>query len=148
MVPLPSMSAWEQVAAEYEILGLSPDQHAMALLRRYLERGTNGILPTAHAVDLPEGSEVCLAGLVVCRQRPSTAKGVLFVSLEDEYGIANVVVYPPLFDQQRTLILTQPFLLVYGRVQRQGTVVHIIARRFERPEIHTDRLIAVSHDFH
>ena len=157
MVTLPSMTAWEQVAAEYEILGLSPEQHAMALLRRYLERGTgeprgergkNSILPTAHAVDLPEGTEVCLAGLVVCRQRPSTAKGVLFVSLEDEYGIANVVVYPPLFDAQRTLILTQPFLLVYGRVQRQGTVVHIIARRFERPVVHTDRLIAVSHDFH
>jgi hypothetical protein len=58
------------------------------------------------------------------------------------------LVYPPLFDAQRTLILTQPFLLVHGRVQRQGTVVHIIARHFERPEVHTDRLIAVSHDFH
>ena len=90
---------------------------------------------------------VRVAGLVVCRQRPSTAKGVLFVSLEDEYGIANLVVWPQLFERQRTLILTQPFLIVQGRVQRQGTVVHIVARDFERPNMHTDRLIAVSHDF-
>jgi error-prone DNA polymerase len=145
MVVLPSMSNWDQVAAEYEILGLSPDQHAMAILRRGMDPG---ILTSAQAVEQPDGGEVRVAGLVVCRQRPSTAKGVLFVSLEDDYGIANLVVWPQLFERQRTLILTQPFLVAHGRVQRQGTVVHIIAHHFERPEIHTDRLIAVSHDFH
>lgn len=184
MVALPPMSGWEEVAAEYEVLGLSPETHAMAMLRRALSpsltlsasppkaptgRGSEsakrtgkalqgggedchpspreGSVSTRGLVDLPDGAEVQVAGLVVCRQRPSTAKGVVFLSVEDEYGLANVVVYPPLFDRQRTLILTEPFLIVRGRVQRQGTVVHVVARQLERPDVHTDRLIRASHDF-
>ena len=104
-------------------------------------------MTTAQATAQPDGAEVRVAGLVVCRQRPSTAKGVVFVSLEDEYGIANVVVYPTLMERQRALILREPFLTVRGRVQRQGTVVHIVAHRFERLELRTDRLVRVSHDF-
>ena len=88
-----------------------------------------------------------LAGLVTCRQRPSTAKGVVFVSLEDEFGLANVVVYAPLFHQQRRLLLTESVLIVQGRVQRQGDVVHIIAHHFEQPGIQSEHLIRVSHDF-
>jgi error-prone DNA polymerase len=72
---------------------------------------------------------------------------VVFVSLEDEYGIANVVVYPTLMERQRVLILRESFLTVRGRIQRQGTVVHIVARSFERLDVRTDRLIRVSHDF-
>jgi error-prone DNA polymerase len=144
-VALPPMSAWEEVAAEYAIMGLAPAQQAMALLRSKLN---GSILTSAQATDLPDGTEVRVAGLAVCRQRPSTAKGVLFVSLEDEYGIANLVVYPPLFERQRTLILGEPFLIARGRVQRQGTVVHIVAQHFERIHAPSERLIAVSHDFH
>jgi error-prone DNA polymerase len=145
LAELPGMSAWEQVAAEYEILGLSPDHQAMALLRKGLDPE---LVTSAQAALFPDETEVRLAGLVVCRQRPSTAKGVLFISLEDEYGIANLVVWSHLFERQRMLILTQPFLIVRGVVQHQGSVVHIIAREFERPNVRTDRLIAVSHDFH
>jgi error-prone DNA polymerase len=145
LVELPGMSGWEQVAAEYEILGLSPDHQAMALLRKGLDAD---LVTSARAAQFPDGTEVRVAGLVVCRQRPSTAKGVLFISLEDEYGIANLVVWAQLFERQRTLILTQPFLIVRGVVQRQGPVVHLIARDFERPNVRTDRLIAASHDFH
>ena len=119
----------------------------MALLRPSL-RSFGDLKTSAQVNALPEGSQIQLAGLVVCRQRPSTAKGVVFVSLEDEYGLANVVVYPALLERQRTLILTESFLVVRGRVQRQGLVVHIVAREFERPNIQTDRLIRVSHDFH
>lgn len=145
LVALPPMSPWEETAAEYAIMGLAPAQQAMGLVRSAL--GT-GILTSAQATDLPDGAIVRVAGLAVCRQRPSTAKGVLFVSLEDEYGIANLVVYPPLFERQRTLILGEPFLIARGRVQRQGTVVHIVAQHFERANVHSERLINVSHNFH
>ena len=144
MVTLSPMSAWEEVAAEYEILGLSPNQHAMALIRGHLDPD---IVTSAEAVSLPERTEVRVAGLAVCRQRPSTAKDIVFISLEDEYGMANLVVYPQLFDRQRTLIVTSPFLIVRGRVQRQADVVHIVAHDFERLDVRTDRLIRVSHDF-
>jgi len=138
------MTEWEEVAAEYEILGLSPDQQAMALIRGQLDAD---IKTSAEAVQLPEGTRVRLAGLAVCRQRPSTAKDIVFISLEDEFGLANLVVYPQVFDRQRTLIVTTPFLIVRGRVQRQGDVVHIVPQDFERLDVRTDRLIRVSHDF-
>jgi error-prone DNA polymerase len=147
MVALPSMSRWEGLAAEYEVLGLSPGQQAMGVLRPSL-KGFGELSTSAQVAALPDDTEVRLAGLVVCRQRPSTAKGLVFLSMEDEYGLANVVVYPQLLDRERRLILGEPFLIVRGRVQRQGTVVHIVAHGFERPDIHTDRLIRVSHDFH
>jgi error-prone DNA polymerase len=144
-VALPPMSGWEQTVAEYQTLGLSPEGNAMALLRPVLD---GDLVTSAQLADLPDGTKVRVAGLVVCRQQPSTAKGVLFLSLEDEYGIANAVVYPPLFERQRTLILTEPFLIVRGRIQRQGIVIHVIAQRFERPVVPGDRLLRVSHDFH
>jgi error-prone DNA polymerase len=144
-VALPAMSGWDQTVAEYQTLGLSPERHAMALLRSALD----GNLVTSAQVDkIPEGTQVRVAGLVVCRQRPSTAKGVIFISLEDEYGIANAVVYPPLFERQRTTILMEPFLIVRGRIQRSGTVTHIISQSFERPTLPADTLLRVSHDFH
>jgi len=144
LVALPPQSGWEKLVAAYEILGLSPQQHAMALLRGSLDPD---IVTSAQAVHLPHDAEVRVAGLVTCRQRPSTAKGVVFVSLEDEYGLANVVVYPQLFDRERTLLITAPMLIVHGRVQRQNDVVHIVARAFERLEIPGERLARVSHDF-
>ncbi len=144
-VALPALSAWEQMVGEYGTMGLSPEGNAMALLRPVLD---GDLVSSAQVLDLPEGAQVRVAGLVVCRQRPSTAKGVIFLSLEDEYGMANAVVYPPLFERQRTLILTEPFLIVRGRIQRQGTVTHIIAQRFERPDVPGERLVKVSHDFH
>jgi error-prone DNA polymerase len=168
MVALSPMSAWEGVAAEYETLGLSPQHQAMALLRPALIVAESGakphfsggvgaepppqsklpLLSSAEVEALPDGASVRMAGLVTCRQRPSTAKGVVFVSLEDEYGLANVVVYAPLFERQRTLLLSQPFMIVHGRVQRQGTVVHIIADHFERPQMQSTPLIDISRDFH
>jgi error-prone DNA polymerase len=146
MVALPSMSRWEGMAAEYEVLGLAPGQQATALLRPSL-RGFGTLKTSAEVAALPDGADVQMAGLVVCRQRPSTAKGVVFLSFEDEYGLANIVVYPHLLERQRRVILAEPFLVVRGRVQRQGSVVHVVARDFQRPDVQTDRLIRVSHDF-
>lgn len=165
MVELPPMSAWEEVAGEYETLGLSPRYQAMALLRPALQAaqtsnslppgggglGRGGNLPLLTVAEVeaqPDGATVRLAGLVTCRQRPSTAKGVVFVSLEDEFGLANVVVYEKLFNRERTLLVTQPFVIVQGRVQRQGAVVHIVADHFERAHVESQYLINISRDFH
>ena len=144
-VALPAMSGWDQTVAEYQTLGLSPERNAMALLRSSLDPD---LVTSAQVNELAEGTYVRVAGLVVVRQRPSTAKGVIFISLEDEYGIANAVVYPPLFERQRTTILMEPFLIVRGRIQRTGTVTHIISHSFERPILPADTLLRVSHDFH
>lgn len=144
MVELPPMSGWERTVAEYQTLGLSPTTNAMALLRPALDRD---LVTSAQLAELPDGAEVRVAGLVVCRQRPSTAKGVIFLSLEDEYGLANVVISPQRFERQRTLILTEPFLIVRGRLQRQGAVIHVVAHRFERLTVPGERLQRVSHDF-
>ena len=93
MVSLPEMTDWERMAADYSILSLSPHYHPMALIRSHLHEG---IVSTAHLEHLPDGAKVEVAGLVVCRQRPGTAKGFVFLLLEDESGMANVVIKPQL----------------------------------------------------
>lgn len=80
--------------------------------------------------ELPNGYPVHIPGLVVCRQRPETAKGITFLSLEDETGLANVIVYPDLYREQRTIIRSVSFVIVEGRLQREGGNINIIAKRF------------------
>jgi DNA polymerase III alpha subunit len=75
---------------------------------------------------------VKLAGMVVCRQRPGTARGVLFLLLEDEFGLTNVVVHPSLYERQRSVLRTEPFMIVHGIVQRRGPSVSVLARSVER----------------
>jgi error-prone DNA polymerase len=116
----------------------------MALLRSSLG---SDIVTSAQVVDLDADTEVRVAGLVTCRQRPSTAKGVVFVSLEDEFGLTNVVVYSDLFDRERMLLVSAPMLIVHGRIQRQNGIVHVVARSFEQLEAPGERLARVSHDF-
>jgi len=95
---------------------------------------------------LPEGKRVRVAGWVIVRQRPATAKGFLFLSLEDETGIINVVIRPPLFDRYRMLLMTAPFLMVEGTLQNREKVVSVLAHRLtEFPAVLP---AAVSHDFH
>ncbi|HEX5166940.1 MAG TPA: OB-fold nucleic acid binding domain-containing protein, partial [Thermomicrobiales bacterium] len=133
MVTLREMTDWERMIADYDILGLSSRYHPLALLRPILPRGL------ARAADLEQlrnGSVVQVGGLVVCRQRPGTAKGMLFMLLEDETGLANVIVHPPLYEKRRNVIRGNPFLLVVGRLQLREETVNIIAsdiRAIERP---------------
>ena len=101
------------------------------------------------ASDLPSatnGDLVRVAGQVICRQRPGTAKGVCFVSLEDETGIANVIVWPQLFEAERLRITMEPFLLVEGQVQSRDGTIHVVARTIERLDF-TELQTAASHDF-
>ena len=88
-------------------------------------------LVAADLVSPPNGARVAVAGLVVCRQRPGTAKGVIFVTLEDETGIANVVVWARTFERYRRAVIAGRALRVTGRIQRDGDVVHIVADRID-----------------
>ncbi|PZQ45390.1 MAG: error-prone DNA polymerase, partial [Rhodovulum sulfidophilum] len=100
--------------------------HPVAFLRADLAR--RRVVTCADAMDAPDGRVLTVAGLVLPRQRPGSAKGVFFVTLEDETGVANVIVWPKLYERQRRVLLGARLLAVRGRVQREGSVVHLIAR--------------------
>jgi single-strand DNA-binding protein len=88
-------------------------------------------LTAAELNQLPSGASVCVAGLVICRQRPGTAKGVIFLTLEDETGTANIVVWAKLFERFRRAVIVGRCLKVTGRLQREGDVVHVVAQGIE-----------------
>jgi len=92
----------------------------------------------------PDGARVAVVGIVVCRQRPGTAKGVIFLTLEDETGIANVVVWARAFERFRRAVIAGRCLKVAGRVQRDGDVVHLVAERIEDVSALLDRIVAVA----
>ena len=128
MVELPPMSPWEQMATDYDTLSLSPRYHPLGLLRGRLNSASAGIASTADLATLPDGLDVLVAGLVVCRQRPGTAKGITFLLLEDEHGLINVIVFPDLYEERRHVVRAEPFLLVAGRLQRRDGTINVVAR--------------------
>jgi error-prone DNA polymerase len=125
-VALPPVSLGEHVVADYAALGLSLKAHPVAFFRQGLS--ARGILTSArHRDERLAGRRVTVAGLVLVRQRPGTAKGTIFLTLEDETGIVNVVVWPKVFERCRRVLMTAQFLAVRGRVQREGLVIHVVA---------------------
>jgi error-prone DNA polymerase len=126
MVALPAMTDWDRMLADYSILGLSPSYHPLAFLRSQLHEG---IVSSRMLTSLPDGTAVEVAGLVVCRQRPATAKGFVFLALEDELGLLNVIVRPDVYDRQRPLVRAEPFLIVFGTLERRDGMVNIMAKR-------------------
>jgi error-prone DNA polymerase len=141
--PLAPMNYAERVQADFAGMSLTTGKHPMAFLR--------GQLPDVwRAADLPKarhGSTVRIAGSVICRQRPETAKGFVFISLEDETGISNVIVTPPTFEKNRLVITEESFLLVEGRLQQAENVIHVKAEKIERLE-HQSFAGPKSYDFH
>jgi error-prone DNA polymerase len=136
----------EDIVADYASLGLTLGRHPLALLRRHLQG-----LKLVTAEDLKfkhHGSTVRVAGLVTCRQRPDTASGVVFVTLEDETGCVNVVVWASLADSQRRELLGARLLGVQGSIERDGEVVHVVARRLLDYSALLGPLAAPSRDFH
>ncbi len=129
-VALPAMAASETVAEDYAATALSLRGHPVAFFRDRLAR--MGAIPARahHDPALPQGARVTVAGLVLIRQRPGTAKGVVFLTLEDETGIANVVVWKAIFEANRRAAMQARFLAVRGRVQRASGVVHLVADGF------------------
>ena len=124
MTELPRTSAWERMADEYRILGMSTTFHPMALLRSKMPRG---MVSTRDLGSMRDGALVRLPGLIVCRQRPGTAKGITFLLLEDEFDLVNVVVHPWLYEQQRHHVRATPLLVVHGRVQHAKNTINIVA---------------------
>ena len=127
--PLPPMSLTERLVADYEGTNLTIGPHPMALRRR--ELSLRGVL---RASDLPrerQGRRIRVAGTVITRQRPGTAKGFVFLTLEDETGISNIIVRPDVFARERVAILEEPFLLVEGILQNQENVTAVRADRIE-----------------
>ena len=98
-------------------------------------------LPAARLVEPSQGARVCVAGLVLVRQRPGTAKGVIFVTLEDETGVANVVIWAKVYQQFRRAVISGRLLRVTGRLQRQSNVVHVVAEVIEDLSPLLDRLL-------
>ncbi len=97
---------------------------------------------TARQLDIPaSGARVAVAGLVICRQRPGTAKGVIFLTLEDETGTVNVVVWTRLYERFRRAVIAGRCLKVTGRLQREGDVVHVVAERIEDISAMLDELV-------
>jgi len=139
---LSRMTLPERVKADYETMNLTTGPHPMKLLRESLPN-------IWRAIDLPHarhGSIVQIAGNVICRQRPGTAKGFVFISLEDETGVSNAIVEPDLFEHFRLVITEEAFLLIEGEVQNSDNVVLIKTREI-RPLLHEQLVGSESHDF-
>src|SRR5579859_2208402 len=124
-VTLRAMTAGREVVEDYSRTGLTLRDHPLAFLRADLDR--QGMATCAEAGRLRDGKRVTVAGLVLVRQRPGSAKGVMFLTIEDETGIANLVVWPTLFDKRRRVILSAGAMGVMGIIQREGEVVHLVA---------------------
>ena len=128
-VPLPVMPVCEQVIADYQTLRLSLKAHPMSFLRKSLE--TQGYITTRALQQSGNRSRARIAGLVLVRQRPGTAKGVCFITLEDELGVANLVVWPNVMEQYRPAVMQSRLLSVEGYVQRDADIIHLVAEHLE-----------------
>jgi len=140
--PLAPMTLPERVKADYETMNLTTGPHPMKLLREKLPN-------IWRAIDLGQarhGSTIQIAGNVICRQRPGTAKGFVFISLEDETGVSNAIVDPDLFERFRLVITEEAFLLIEGEAQNSDGVVLIKAREI-KPLVHESLVGSESHDF-
>ncbi|MCL5778423.1 error-prone DNA polymerase [Limibaculum sp. FT325] len=124
---LPPETAGEAVVEDYRALRLSLRAHPLALLRD----GLGGAMPAAGLAALQHRARAAVAGLVITRQRPGTASGVIFMTLEDETGVANVIVWPRVYQRFRRAVIAGRLLRVHGRLEREGAVMHVIAWRIE-----------------
>ncbi|HEX3062335.1 MAG TPA: OB-fold nucleic acid binding domain-containing protein, partial [Usitatibacter sp.] len=136
----------ENIVGDYDTLGLTLRRHPLALIRSRLAQLR--IRTAAEISEARNGQLIRAAGIVTCRQRPATASGVIFVTLEDETGHVNLIVWNDLAERQRRELLGSRLLAVSGQVQREGRVVHVLARKLEDLSALLGRLATASHDFH
>ena len=142
---LPPAPEGEEVVFDYAALGLTLRSHPMALLRSKLDE--RRLLTAAQLNALPHGRLVRYGGIVTLRQQPETANGTVFVSLEDETGVVQVICWKSLRDRQRQVLLRSRLLVVYGTWQREGDVKNLIAGRLEDLTPLLGRLATESRDF-
>lgn len=142
--PLEKMTTEERLSADYSGTGLTVGQHPLYYRRQELQ--AMKVLTSSELRNYKDGEYVRAAGCVIARQRPGTAKGFIFLSMEDETGIANVIITPDLYERERLVVTRSKFVLVEGALQNQDGVVHVKARAI-RPLSFTN-LEVRSHDFH
>ena len=142
--PLAPMTPIERLDADYRGAGMTTGPHPMYYLREPLDR--MGVLRAAELENIPHGRRVRVAGAVITRQRPGTAKGVVFITLEDETGVANLILWPDFFQDNRVVVMSEPFLMAEGVVQKQDGVIHVKVEHLKP----AGRLALEmeSHDFH
>jgi len=143
---LREMGTVELVAADYMTTGLCTHGHPMEHLRAELR--AHGVLSAEELENVRTGRKVKVAGVVICRQRPGTAKGVCFITLEDETGFSNFVVYADMFQRYRKTIVRSPVLLIEGIAQNEQGVINIQARHIQALEPRAGAEVIESHDFH
>jgi error-prone DNA polymerase len=142
--PLQQMTTEERLSADYSGTGLTVGKHPLHYRRRELQ--AMKVLTSAQLRNYQDGQYVRSAGCVIARQRPGTAKGFIFISMEDETGIANVIVTPDLYERERVVVTRSKFVLVEGALQNQDGVIHIKAKRIQTLDF--SNLEVRSHDFH
>ena len=143
-MPLKQMTIDERLSADYAGTGLTCGPHPMRYHREALRRA--GFLSADDLTHHSDNTFIRIAGCVIARQRPGTAKGFVFLSMEDETGIANVIITPDLFERERVVITHSRFLDIEGKLQIQNEVIHVKANRIWPIDITTADLR--SHDFH
>ncbi|MGI9319444.1 MAG: OB-fold nucleic acid binding domain-containing protein, partial [bacterium] len=143
---LPRPGKWQNTLADYASTGLTLNQHPLSQLRPLLDQ--KGIIKAEQLSRVKNGRVVSVAGLVINRQRPGTASGVMFSTLEDESGQANIVIWPKLIERQRKTLLTSKLLIVTGKVQSESNVIHVIANRLTDGSQLVKGLRSKSRDFH
>ncbi len=129
VVPLAPMKEGREVVEDYRSVGLSLGRHPVAFLRAEL-RG-RGMIECGDLLHLQDGRRVIVPGIVLVRQKPGSAKGVMFITIEDETGVANLVLWADRFEAQRRLVLSAGMIACHGRVQREGEVIHVVTDRLE-----------------
>ena len=128
-VTLPAMPLSEHVVCDYQTLRLSLKAHPMHFLRAGFTAGR--VHACADLASLRDGAPVAVAGVILVRQRPGSAKGVVFMTLEDETGIANAVIWPKTLERYRAVVMTARLILIRGRIQRHESIIHVVAARLE-----------------
>jgi error-prone DNA polymerase len=142
--PLEAMNHEERLVADFRATGLTVGPHPMKYRREEMKR--MGIYSAADLARLPNGRRLRIGGCVIARQRPGTANGMMFMSLEDETGIANAIIAPDLLQKNRVLLISERFVMVEGILQNQDNVIHIRAEKVS--PLSVTRAETVSHDFH
>jgi error-prone DNA polymerase len=126
-VALRPMTGGREVVEDYGHIGLTLRQHPVSFLREAM--ADLNIVPCRDLLTARDGQRLTVAGLVLVRQRPGSANGVMFITIEDETGTANLVVWPDTFERERRVVLSAGMLAVRGKVQRDGEVIHVVATR-------------------
>ncbi len=142
---LAAMTPFQETLADYGASGLTLRAHPISFLRPYLDRLK--VASAANLKTLPIASQIKVAGVVLLRQRPSTAKGVTFVTLEDETGMANLIVWPDVWERFRRVAFTATTLLVHGSLQRDADVIHVVVSKLEDLSVRLEELEVRSRDF-